>query len=94
MATTKKAQVAKEAATENKPVELNRVKARYVKIVMNNCNTEWGYSIKELEVFESENVAFGKTVTSSSDHSAPYVGQKVTDGDLIGDPGKGRYRHA
>jgi len=64
------------------------VKARYVKIVMNNCNTEWGYSIKELEVFESENVAFGKTVISSSDHSAPYVGQKVTDGDLIGDPGR------
>lgn len=34
MATTKKAQVAKEAATENKPVELNRVKARYVNEVV------------------------------------------------------------
>lgn len=29
MAATKKTQVAKESATENKPVELNRVKARY-----------------------------------------------------------------
>lgn len=34
MAATKKAQVAKESATENQPAELNRVKARYVNEVV------------------------------------------------------------
>ncbi len=57
------------------------VEARYIKIVLNDCIGDWGYSILELEVYpKGDNLAFGKNITASSTHEAGYTTDRMVDG--------------
>jgi len=64
------------------------VSARYVKVVENVCNSDWGYSINEIEVYspdvlKAENVALNKRVYAKETFNGGYdvESRYVTDGD-------------
>lgn len=65
-------------------------KARYVKIELDQCPGDFGYSIKELTVMGSAvgaptNVAYGKTATASSFYNEFYTPDKLVDGKSTAD---------
>ena len=57
------------------------VEAQYIKIILNDCIGDWGYSILELDVYPNgENLAMGKTITASSTHELGYTTDRMIDG--------------
>ena len=57
------------------------VEAQYIKIILNDCIGDWGYSILELEVYPNgDNLAMGKTITASSTHELGYTTDRMIDG--------------
>ena len=66
------------------------VNARYIKLVLNQCNSHWGYSLKEIEVYspdvkKAENLALGKRVYVDENFNDNWTrdieAYYVTDGD-------------
>ena len=70
------------------------VNARYVKLDLDQCASDWGYSIKELTVIgkemgelpiQYENLAMGTTATASSSYNELYTPEKAVDGNHVAD---------
>ncbi|MBO4356255.1 MAG: discoidin domain-containing protein, partial [Clostridia bacterium] len=68
------------------------VNARYVRFEFDQCASDWGYSINEIEIYETpedkteyKNLALYKPAVSSSDYNEIYTAEKLTDGIEEGD---------
>jgi hypothetical protein len=76
------------------------VGARYIRFDFNNCYSDWGYCLWEIEVYAEEdtidpkdevryeNLALFKTVTASSSYSSVFTPDKIVDGDTISEPNR------